>query len=279
MATPNKELSEKLASRQSRIEAGTTMADPREGKSLLPPPRPAHERLVPAAVEATSSPSARLCTDPWLATAAPQLLSPRSTTVTVRLAGSEPAAAPSAAASAAGAASPDWVAALPILKIEWYQPGWLSALRSWNTAAVAAAEGHGETVSATTAAAFGLPAASVVVLNGVGDKQATVVGLAAESTYRMRVVPGRLLVTSIARAAFEAGQGRLRAGEELPKLAAGTEYAVVWGAPSAESEPLATLSVEAEREADRRAALAKAAEEAAEAERQAKIAATVSVRL
>lgn len=275
MATPNKELSEKLASRQSRIEAGTTMSDPREGKSLLPPPRPAHERLVPAAVEAASLPSPRMCTEPWVAIAAPQLVSPRSTTLTIRVGSSEPAAAPSAAAAAT--ATPAWVAAHPIMKVEWYQPGWLSALRAWNTAAVAAAEGSGEAVSATTAAAFGLPAASVVVLEGMGEKQFTVVGLAAESTYRMRVVPGRLLLTSIAKAAFEAGQGRLHASEELPKLAAGTEYAVVWSAaPSPESEPLTTLSAEAEKEVDKRAALARAAEEAAAAERQAKIAAAVS---
>lgn len=286
MATPNKELSEKLASRQSRIEAGTTMSDPREGKSLLPPPRPAHERLVPAVVEAASLPSPRMCTEPWAASAAPQLVSPRSTTLTIRVGCSEPAAAPPAAAAAT--ATPAWIAALPIVKVEWYQPGWLSALRAWNTAAVAVVEGSGEAVSATSAAAFGLPAASVVVLEGMGDKQLTVVGLAAESAYRMRVVPGRLLLTSIAKAAFEAGQGRLPvrtgaaaaagagagAADELPKLAAGTEYAVVWStSPSPESEPLTTLSVEAEKEADKRAALARAAEEAAAAERQAKIAA------
>jgi len=308
MATPTPELATKLQDRH-----GKAFVDPRADKpGLLPPPRPAHEAFFPAAAEAAvKSSSVPLPSGPRALGQAPKQQGPVTDVTAPVAVDLQPASA--GAGGAAGnkeGPSPVWVDALHVLKLEQYETGLFSVLSSYQPAAIASVSGATSCIIANEAVAkaFGVPAGTALLRlaappkgspTGAAEAASTplVVTLAAlkpATSIRCRATPGLLSLASTGRTALAVALGEGAATtsvesaasaaspasgglrmEDLPRLTP-ADFALQWGAPTPDSEPLTTLSAEAAREAEKAARLAQVAAEEERLRQEAAVAATLA---
>jgi hypothetical protein len=155
MATPNAELASKLQARSQRIIAGTSIADPREGRNTGPHAL-AHDHLsdfkrahaASVAVEPVyessaapplikSAPIAGLATATtiswlWVPEEAP---APPSTSATDKAANQAAAGTATATGAAPVSAPIPTTVSVPVFKLEHYASGLTSLLSSWSATA------------------------------------------------------------------------------------------------------------------------------------------------